>query len=185
MTAICATRTEARVARRAGLHAAVVGMGVRRSLPDGQLVSFGLAGALHDGIALGEVLDATRVVDVEGTTLWEGESLGASGARRATLLATNRVVDDPAERRVLHQATGADAVDMESGVIARSGRLTGCLRAISDTPSSPLGPLAGVIAADGSVAWAGVARVFSRPRHTLRSLAGVRSALRSLEKAAA
>jgi hypothetical protein len=185
MTAVCATRTEARAARRAGLRAAVVGVGARRSLPDGPLVSFGLSGALHDGIVCGEVLDASRIVDAEGTTLWEGAPLGGSGARGATILATDHVVEDPAERRVLHQRTGADAVDMESGVLARSGRLIGCLRAVSDTPSRTLGPLAGILDTDGSLAWAGVARALVRPRHTWRSLAGVRRALRSLEEAAA
>lgn len=185
MTFASATRMEARAARRAGLQAAVVGVGVRRALPDGPLVSFGLAGALHDGVELGEVLDATRVVDAEGTTLWEGSPLGASGARRATILATDHVVEDPAERRVLHQRTGADAVDMESGVLARSGRLTGCLRAVSDTPSRTLGPLAGILDTDGSFAWGGVVRALARPRHTWRSLAGVRHALRRLEQAAA
>ena len=185
MTAVCATRTEARAARRAGHRAAVVGMGVRRELPDGPLVSFGLAGALHDGIGRGEVLDATRVVDVDGAILWEGAPLGAAGARQATILAMSGVIDDPDERRALHRKTGADAADMESGELARSGRLAGCLRAISDTPSSPLGPLADVVDERGSVVWAGVARALVRPRRTWAALVGVRQALRSLEETAA
>ena len=185
MTAICATRTEARAARRAGHRAAVVGIGVRRELPEGPLVSFGLAGALHDGVARGEVLDATRVVDIEGAILWEGEALGAAGARQATILAMRGVVDDPDERRALHRKTGADAADMESGELARSGRLAGCVRAISDTPSSPLGPLADVVDDRGSIAWGGVARALVRPRETWSALVGVRRALRSLEEAGA
>jgi nucleoside phosphorylase len=139
LTAVCATRTEARSARRAGLSAAVVGVGVRESLPGGPLVSFGLAGALHEGLACGDVLDAVRVVDVDGATLWEGSPLGVSGARHATMLAADRVVDDAEERRRRHRRTGADAVDMESGALARSGRLAGCVRAVSDTPSRTLG----------------------------------------------
>jgi hypothetical protein len=185
MTLVCATRTEARAARRAGHRTAVVGIGARGDLPEGPLVSFGLAGALHNGIARGDVLDATRVVDMDGTTLWEGEPLGAVGARRATILAMSHVVDDPAERLALHDRTGADAADMESGVLARTGRLTGCVRAVSDTPSSPLGPLADVVDEGGSVAWGGVIRAFGRPRRTLEALAGVRHALRSLEGATA
>jgi hypothetical protein len=185
MTAVCATWSEARAARRAGLRAAVVGIGATRALPEGPLVSFGLAGALHDGLALGDVVDATRVVDAEGTVLWEGRPLGARGARRATVLATASVADDPAQRRSLHQRSGADVADMESGVLARSGRLTGCVRAVSDTPSSPLGPLAGVVDSEGSVAWGGVVRALVRPRRTFGALAGVRRALRSLQEAAA
>jgi hypothetical protein len=185
MTYVCATKTEARAARRAGRRAAVVGIGASRPLPDGPLVSFGLAGALHDDLALGDVIVATRIVDQDGMTLWEGEPIAARRATRATVLASSRVVDDPAERRVLHQRTGADVADMESGVLARSGRLTGCLRAVSDTPADPLGPLASVVDADGSVAWRGVARALVQPRQTGRALSGVRRALRNLSEAAA
>jgi adenosylhomocysteine nucleosidase len=178
--AVCATRTEARAARHAGLRTAVVGVGVRRALPEGQLVSFGLAGALHEGLDVAEVLDATRVVDSDGRTLWEGEPLGVEGAKRATLLAVDRVFDDPAERRVLHQRTGADAADMESGALARSGRLQGCIRAISDTPSATLGPLAEMLDDNGRLSWHGVGRAALRPRETVRSLSRVRLALRRL-----
>jgi hypothetical protein len=180
VTAVCATRTEARAARHAGLRTAVVGVGVRRALPEGELVSFGLAGALHEGLNVAEVLDATRVVDSDGRTLWEGEPLGVKGARRATLLAVDRVFDDPAERRVLHQRTGADAADMESGALARSGRLHGCVRAISDTPSATLGPLAEMLDGNGRLSWRGVGRATLRPRQTTRSLSRVRLALRRL-----
>ena len=183
VTLACATKTEARVARRLGARAAVVGVGARRGVPDGRLVSFGLAGGLHDGVALGEVLDAVRVVDEQGRTVWEGAPLGARGARHATLLAARRLVDDPGERRVLHERTGADAVDMESGELARSGRLAGCLRAVSDTPSRTLGPLAGTLGQDGRISWSGVIRALASPRETGRALGGVRRALRRLEEA--
>ena len=183
MTVVCATRTEARAARRAGLKAAVVGIGAQRELPEGPLVSFGLAGALHDGFACGDVLDAARVVDANGETLWEGGPLGVNGARRVTILAMDAVVDEPAERLALHRRTGADAADMESGVLARTGRLAGCVRAISDTPSRPLGPLAAVVDADGSLAWRGVLGALAQPRRTVGALAGVRSALRKLSEA--
>ena len=62
----CATKTEARAARRLGVRTAIVGIGARRGLPEGPVVSFGLAGGLHDGLRCGEVLDATRVVDESG-----------------------------------------------------------------------------------------------------------------------
>jgi hypothetical protein len=185
MTVVCATRTEARAARRAGLKAAVVGIGAQRALPEGPLVSFGLAGALHDGFACGDVLDAARVVDTNGETLWEGGPLGVDGARRVTILATTAVVDEPAERLDLHRRTGADAADMESGVLALSGRLVGCIRAVSDTPSRPLGPLATVVDVDGSVAWRGVLSALAQPRRTFGALAGVRTALRKLAEASA
>jgi hypothetical protein len=185
MTLVCATRTEERAARKLGAGTALVGIGARRGLPDGPVVSFGLAGGLHDGLECGEVLDATRVVDSDGTVLWEGGPLGARGARPGTILAVDSVVDDPAERRRLHERTGADAADMESGVLARSGRLAGCLRAISDTPARTLGPLADVLDPDGKLRPAGVVRALAAPRRTGRALADVRHALGSLQQVVA
>jgi nucleoside phosphorylase len=185
MTLACATKTEARVARRAGARTIVIGIGARRGVPEGRLVSFGVAGGLHDGLGCGDVLDATRVVDENGNTLWEGGPLGASGARAGTILSADRVVDDPDERRTLHERTGADAVDMESGPLARSGRLAGCLRSISDTPARTLGPLAEVLGPDGRVRAAGVAHALARPRETRRALADLQHALRRLGEVAA
>ena len=185
MTLACATRTEERAAKRLGARTALVGIGARRELPDGPVVSFGLAGGLHDGLACGEVMDATRVVDASGTVLWEGGPLGVPGARQAVILAVDAIVDDPAERRRLHELTGADAADMESGVLARSGRLCGCLRAVSDTPGRTLGPLVEVLDADGRLRPAGIARALSQPRRTSRALANVRGALKKLERVSA
>jgi adenosylhomocysteine nucleosidase len=185
MTLACATKTEERVARRLGARTALVGIGARRALPQGPVVSFGLAGGLHDGLACGEVLDATRVIDLDGSVLWEGEPLGAAGATRGTILAVDTVVDDPAERRRLHEQTGADAIDMESGALARTGRLAGCLRAISDTPDRPLGPLSEVLNANGKLRPAGIARALAAPRRTGRALADVRHALTRLERVSA
>jgi adenosylhomocysteine nucleosidase len=181
MTLACATRTEERTARKSGARTALVGIGARGPLPEGPVVSFGLAGGLHDGLECGEVLDATRVVDVKGAVLWEGEPLGAPGARTGTILFSERLIDDPDERRRLHELTGADAVDMESGVLARTGRLAGCLRAISDTPNRTLGPLGEVLDANGRLRPRGVARALASPRRSRRALADVRGALRKLE----
>ncbi len=185
MTLACATRTEERAARRLGARTAVVGIGARRELPDGPVVSFGLAGGLHEGLQCGEVLDATRVVDADGTVLWEGGPLGVPGARPGTILAVDAIVDDPAERRRLHERTGADAADMESGPLARTGRLAGCLRAISDTPGRTLGPLVDVLDADGHVKPRGVVRALATPRRTGRALADVRHALDALQQSVA
>jgi hypothetical protein len=185
LTFACATRTEARAARGFRAPSTLIGIAARRGIPTGRLVSFGLAGGLHDGLECGTVLDATRVVDADGSVLWEGGPLGVAGARTGTILALDALVDDPVERRSLHTRTGADAVDMESGPLARSGRLAGCLRAISDTPGRPLGPLARTVGSDGKLAWAGVAGALVRPRQTGRALHDVRRALRRLEEAAA
>jgi nucleoside phosphorylase len=168
---------EERIARRLG-QTAVVGLGASKGVPEGRLVSFGIAGALSGELPVG----ATRVVDESGTVLWEGGPLGASPARTGTILGASRIVDDPAERARLHAQTGADAVDMESGALARSGRLVGCLRAISDTPTHRLGGVAEGATPDGEVDYLGFLRGFARqPLVTLRAAVGARRALKGLE----
>jgi adenosylhomocysteine nucleosidase len=178
VTLACATAAELRVARRSGMRSALVGLGARNGLPEGPLVSFGLAGALRDGLAPGTVVDATRIVDVEGAVLWEGGPLGVPGAQPATILAAAAIVDDPAQRRALHERTGADASDLESGPLARSGRLQGVLRAVSDTPARPLDGIVGGVKADGAYDWLGLARAFARsPRGFVRAASDARRAL--------
>jgi adenosylhomocysteine nucleosidase len=185
VTFACATAAEHRVARRSGARSALVGLGARNGLPDGPLVSFGLAGALRDGLAPGTVVDATSVVDVEGTVLWDDGPLGVAGAEPVTVLAAEAIVDDPAERRALYERTGADVADLESGPLARSGRLEGVLRAISDTPSRPLEGLVGGVKADGALHWPGLARAFVRsPLSFLRAASDAQRALGRLGDAA-
>jgi nucleoside phosphorylase len=185
VTFACATTAERRVAERAGARTALVGLGVSNGVPDGPVVSFGIAGALHEGLPIGTVLDATRVVDAEGTVLWEGQPLGVPGAKAVTMLAAEDVVDDASERRRLHELTGADAVDMESGRLARTGRLQGVLRAVSDTPGRPLNGLADSVTLAGTTDWTGLARAFVRqPRGFARAAADAMRALDRLGDAA-
>jgi nucleoside phosphorylase len=181
LTFACAMTVEERVARRFA-RTALVGLGVANGVPDGQLVSFGIAGALSGELSIGTVIDATRVVDESGTVLWEGGPLGAAPARTGTILGASRIVDDPAERARLHAQTGADAVDMESGTLARSGRLVGCLRSISDTPARRLGGVAQGVKLNGEIDYLGFARGFLRePLVTTRAAFGARRALKRLE----
>jgi nucleoside phosphorylase len=177
----CAMSVEERAARRLG-PTVRVGLGVANGVPEGdRLVSFGIAGALRGDLPVGTVIDATQVVDEEGAVLWEGGPLGVAAARAGTILGAGRIVDDPAERARLHEQTGADAVDMESGTLARSGRLAGCVRAISDTPTSKLAGLAEAVKLNGEPDALGFVRGFVRaPLETARALANARRALKSL-----
>jgi adenosylhomocysteine nucleosidase len=184
LTFACAMTVEERVARRFG-PTALVGLGAANGVPSGRLVSFGIAGALSEELPIGTVIDATRVVDEAGAVLWEGGPLGAERARTGTILGASRIVDDPAERARLHVETGADALDMESGHLARSGRLAGCLRAVSDTPTHRLGGVAQGAKRNGEVDVLGFLRGFLRePLVTARAALGARRALKSLEAVA-
>jgi hypothetical protein len=183
LTFACATAAEERAARRAGLRASRIGLRGLNGLPDGDLVSFGLAGSL-DGLGPGAIVDARRVVDERGQTLWEGEGLGVAGAFPGVVLASERIVDDPEERRGLHELTGADVVDLESGVLARTGRLRGVVRAVSDTPGRPLGELRDAARPDGRTDLLGLARALVRGRvRAWRAVNDARCALRALEGA--
>jgi len=186
LTFAVATTAEERVARRLGLRTARIGVGAAAGLPETELVSFGLAGALGDDLRVGDVLDATRVVDTTGATLWEGAGLGVRGARPATMFGSDVLVHDLAERARLREASGADAVDMESGVLARSGRLAGVLRAISDDSASAIAGVDSTVHADGRTDFPGLLRwLATRRGDAIRSMRDALHALRALEEAVA
>ena len=193
LTFACATSAEERVARRLGLDAVRVGVCVANGVPEGRLVSFGLAGSLA-GMRIGDVLDATRVVDETGATLWEGPGLGVRGARGGVVLGARDgvvlggdvLVHDPVARARLREASGADAVDMESGVLARSGRLAGVIRAISDDSGSAVEGVDRTVHVDGRTNVVGLIRwVATRRGNAVRSMRDAVHALHALEEAVA
>jgi nucleoside phosphorylase len=185
LTFACATSAEERVARRLGYDAVRVGVCVANGVPEGRLVSFGLAGSLGE-LRIGDVLDATRVVDESGATIWEGPGLGVRGARSGVVLGGEVLVHDPAERARLRESSGADAVDMESGVLARSGRLAGVVRAISDDTGSAVEGVDATVHADGRTNVAGLVRwVATRRGGAVRSMRDAVKALHALQEAAA
>jgi adenosylhomocysteine nucleosidase len=182
----CALSVEERVVRKAGARGAVVGQGAGLPLPEGRLVSFGFAGGLVDDLEPGALLTASKVVDPEGRTLWEGEALPVPGARPAVLCwSPDGVVNEPAARRALAASSGAAAVDMESGALAATGRLTGAVRAITDTGARPVGALACAGKADGRTDWKVVAKAFvTEPVSSMRTTQDARKAIRALHRAA-
>jgi adenosylhomocysteine nucleosidase len=180
-----ATTAEERVAKRLGLTTVRVGVCVANGVPEGSLVSFGLAGSLGE-LRIGDVLDATRVVDETGATLWEGPGLGVRGARGGVVLGGQVLVHDATERERLREASGADAVDMESGVLARSGRLAGVVRAISDDAASTVEGVDTTVHANGRTNVAGLFRwVLARRGGAIRSMRDALRALHALEEAVA
>ena len=184
LTLACATTAEERAGRRAGALTALVGLSAGNGVPEGPLVSFGLAGALRDDLVTGTVLDATRIVNASGEVLWEDGPLGVPGAEPVTILAADEVVDDPDERRRLHEHTGADATDLESGPLARTGRLRGVLRAVSDTPDRTLHGICAAVTPEGRYDWPGLVRAFARePRGFAQAAADAKRALDRLAAA--
>ena len=116
------------------------------------LVSFGLAGGLDPALRPGDLLLPDAVCFEDGTSIavhagWRaallGRGLRATGGR---ILASRGVVTDPGAKRRLFERTGAKAVDMESGAVARSGLPFLVLRAVADPAERAIPPaaLAGV-----------------------------------------
>jgi adenosylhomocysteine nucleosidase len=120
-----------------------------RLIADGAtaLVSFGLAGGLDPSLRPGALLVASDV-------LLDGERLAVDatlvkrfgGVTGHSILAIPAIVADAAAKQALRAATGAHAVDLESGTVARVARRHGLpfvvVRAICDPAERTLPPAA-------------------------------------------
>ncbi len=185
LTLACALRVEEKAARKAGAKTALVGLGAGLPLPDGRLVSFGFAGGLEPGFRPGTLVTATRVVDADGRTLWDGPALAVEGAEQAVVCASDSVANEPEARRDLAKRSGASVVDMESGVLASTGRLAGVVRAVSDSGDRPVGRLVCAGKADGGTDWKVVATAFvTEPVRSIRTARNARKATSALARAA-
>jgi hypothetical protein len=178
-------KVEEKAARKAGARTALVGLGAGLPLPEGQLVSFGFAGGLGDTLRPGTLVTATKVVDPSGRTLWDGPALEVAGAEPAVVVASDGIANEPEARRTLAEQSGAAVVDMESGVLASTGRLAGVVRAISDSGDQPVGRLACAGKADGGTDWKVVAAAFAtEPVKSFRTAHDASKATAALRRAA-
>lgn len=104
------------------------------------VISSGFAGAVVDDLQVGELLLAENFSDRELLTRAE-RILRDRRPRVAKLFTSASIIDSVAERNEIARASGAAAVDMETGAIVDIGRAHGVpllsLRAISDSPKEP------------------------------------------------
>ncbi len=111
------------------------------------LVSFGLAAGLSPALAPGTVLVPRRVI-ADGARFATDAGLSArlGGETAHDLLHSERVVTGVEQKRLLHEATQCDALDMESGAVARAAlaeaRPFAVLRAVCDPAARALPPAA-------------------------------------------
>ena len=116
------------------------------------LVSFGLAGGLDPVLFPGDVLVPHTVLDHGERLACDPELMDLlGGATRHTILAGTEIVPTALEKRDLCRETGAQAVDLESGAVARVALAHGLpfavLRAICDPANCSLPPAA-IVALD-------------------------------------
>ena len=131
---------------RPGVRILLTGMGRRNAertiaaaLEEGRprlVITAGFAGALLPELTRGEV-----VFDVDKETVLEA-GLRSAGARSVRFLCAERVVTTVEEKRSLRAASGAEAVEMESGFIQslcrKEGVPAGTVRVILDTADEDL-----------------------------------------------
>lgn len=137
------------------------------------VLSFGIAGGLTPGVATGEVLVAsavweggeTRAVDAA----WASVLRARCGARPGVIAASKGLLTSPAGKAALHRASGALAVDMESGAAWAFAQARGlpfaALRAVADEAGDVLPQAAAVgLNPDGSPApWRVLGALLRRP----------------------
>ncbi len=128
--------------------AALIGAGAKA------LVSFGLAGGLDSSLRPGTLVIPTAVLSDQERLPADTALVEAFGGTTGhTLLAGAQVVATAADKRRLHQQTGAHAIDLESGPVARVARAYNLpfvvLRAICDPAENGL-PDAALVALDAS-----------------------------------
>lgn len=104
------------------------------SIPDARLViSAGFCGALHPALRVGDVCQSDD----------------------ALILTVDDLIASPLEKRRLHEATGADVVDMEAEIVRRECQSRGirflAVKAVSDDAHSSLAPDLEQVIVDGRV----------------------------------
>lgn len=104
------------------------------------VISSGFAGAVNEGFSIGDLVLAENFSD-KGLLANAQRILTDRSPRVAKLFTSPSIVDSISDRNEIARASGAAAVDMETGAIFEICRAHGVpllsLRAISDTPERP------------------------------------------------
>ncbi len=203
---IVGMRAEARIARRLGMVGiGAVGIGADSAetlAADGApaLISFGIAGGLDPALPPGALVVPGAVVTLDGERFAAAPALIAAlgGATAKTLLGSPAIVGESTEKARIFATTGAAAVDMESGAVARAAARHGIpfavLRVIGDPAGRDLPPAAKAAFVPGggiavfaliaslAAAPAQIPALFALARETRRALQGLQDAARRLAR---
>jgi adenosylhomocysteine nucleosidase len=160
------------------------------------VISAGFSGALRSTEAVGDLILATEVVDVEGNTwpaAWPEDFPGPPAGKKGRLLCVPELISDAREKQRLAERHQALAVDMESAALAQVSAKYGIpfasLRCISDDAETALSPrLGGLLRAGRVSAFRLAAAVAGSPGillQLLRLARDTRTAARELAQALA
>ncbi len=147
---VCGMRAEARIARRFWSRVAIGGEAAGALLDGGAtaLLSFGLAGGLDPALRAGDVVVPAAVIS-RGVRYATGDVIARAAV--GLLVGADAPVATVEEKRRLWRETGAAAVDLESGAVARIATERGVpfavLRVVCDPAERAL-PAAALAALD-------------------------------------
>jgi adenosylhomocysteine nucleosidase len=158
VTAVTCLALEARIAAGARVtvicsHASHLLVALEAAIRQGScgIISFGIAGGLAPNLAAGDWVIASGVRTEWGRfatdRAWAARLLAAlPGAIHADIAGVDAPVANPLEKRRMHAATGAAAVDMESHIVARTAAAHGlpfaACRVVIDSAERGLPPAA-------------------------------------------
>jgi adenosylhomocysteine nucleosidase len=156
------------------------------------VLSAGFAGALDPALAIGDIVLATEIVDVDGQgwpATWPAAPLTGEWRPplyRGRVVTSAELVDTVAKKANLAARHQAAAVDMESAVLARLCARNhvpfGCVRAISDRADRAVSPRLTELLKNGRASWPRLLAACLRSPSFLREL---RRLARDTKKAAA
>lgn len=137
-------------------------------LPPSIIIAAGFCGALQADLQVGDVVIASEVVDQSGRSWATNSQLSRAGQPKRRLLTVNHLIANASEKKRLRELHRADAVDMESAVIAeicaaRDVRFA-AVRAVSDASETELSPQLVRLLSGGNVSvWRAVCALLGKP----------------------
>jgi adenosylhomocysteine nucleosidase len=118
------------------------------------LISFGLAGGLKPGLVAGSIVVPTAIL--EGNRVYPADYVLMSflgGSTGAPLYAGLKIAATAHDKALIYRRSHPDAIDLESGAVARVAQARGVpfavLRAVADPSDADLPPVALIALKDG------------------------------------
>ena len=118
------------------------------------LISFGLAGGLKPGLVAGSIVVPTAIL--EGNRVYPADYVLMSflgGSTGAPLYAGQKIAATAHDKTLIYRRSHPDAIDLESGAVARVAQARGlpyaALRAVADPADADLPPVALIALKEG------------------------------------